>query len=142
MTESGNIFQVRQTLNVNGKTRTVEFTIDRGGPEADGGTQSIVLQVTEAGKRTLSVRVERELVTDPNGRASYKLTIDVDRDDRVAKTKLTAEIESRDRDFSWFSVQDSYIVIKLSQKSIESLVAEFTRDMLEFLSSNIRVKEE
>jgi len=142
MAESGKIFQVRQTLNVNGKTRTVEFTINRGGPETGENTQSIILQVTEEDKRVLSIRVERETVTDPGEGTIYKFTIDIDRNDMGTKTRLTAEIESRGRDFSWFSVPDSINVAYLHKKSIESLTAEFTRDLLDFLSSHIRVKEE
>jgi len=142
MSESGKIFQVRQTLNVNGKTRIVDFMIDRGGPEADGSTQSIVLQVTEAGKRVLSIRVEKETVTDANEGKSYWFVIDIDRNDVGTKTKLTAEIEGKGRDFSWFNVPDSINVAYLHKKSIESLADEFTRDLLDFLSSHIRVKEE
>jgi hypothetical protein len=142
MSESGKMLQVRQTLNINGKTRTIEFMIDRGGSEDDEGTQSIVLQVTEVNRRVLSVRVEREMVKDPSDGTSYKFTIDIDRNDREAKTKLTAEIEGKDIDFSWFNMPESHIIIKLNQKSVESLVADFTKDLVEFLSSHIKVREE
>jgi len=142
MSEDGRILQVRQTLNVNGKTRTIEFTIDRGGKEDDEGSQSIVLQITEVNRRVLSIKVEREMVKDPNEGTSYKFIIDMDRNDREAKTKLTAEIEGKDVDFSWFDMPESHIIIKLNQKSVEGLVAEFTKDLVEFLSSHIKVKEE
>ncbi|MCI4409787.1 MAG: hypothetical protein JHC26_11900 [Thermofilum sp.] len=142
MSESGKIFQVRQTLNINGKTRTIEFTIDRGGAEDDEEKQSIVLQITEVNKRVLSIRVEREMVKDPSNGTSYKFTIDMDRNDRETRTKLTAEIEGKDVDFSWFDIPESNLVIKLNQKSVEGLVAEFTKDLVEFLSCHIKVREE
>jgi hypothetical protein len=140
MTESGQMFQVKQTVNVNGRARTVEFTVDRGKTASDG-VQHMVLTITEDNKRVLSILVDRETVANPNDGASYKFVVDINRNTSEVETKLTAEIVTRKgRDFWWFGTPEDELVAYVRERSIESLVNEFVRDLLTFLSGSVTVK--
>jgi hypothetical protein len=140
MIESGQMFQVRQTLNVNGRARTIEFTVD-GGKTASDGVQHMVLTITEDSKRVLSILVDRETVANPNEGPSYKFVIDINRNTSEVETKLTAEIVTRKgRDFWWFGTPEDSLAAYIRERGIESLVNEFVRDLLTFLSGSVTVK--
>jgi hypothetical protein len=135
MTENKQRFRVRQTLNVNDRARTIDFTI------TGGDTPHIVLQVTENDKRVLSISIDKETIVDLNEGTSYKFVIDIDHSTSETETKLTAEVvDHKGRDFWWFGTPEDALTAYIRQKSVESLVAEFTRDLLNFLSGNISVK--
>jgi len=141
MAETKQVFRVRQTLNVNGRARIIEFMIDKGKTTTGGDTPHIVLQVTEDDKRILAVSIDKETKVDLNEGTSYKFVIDIDRTTSETETRLTAEVvDHKGRDFWWFGTPEDSLIAYIREKSVESLVAEFIRDLLNFLSSNIAVK--
>jgi len=142
MAETRHVFQVRQTLNINGTARVIDFMVDKGKIGSDS-PQRIVLQITEDNKRILSVSIDKEKIVDLNeGKGtSYKFVIDIDRSTYDSDTKLTAEIVDRKgRDFLWFDTPDDSLRAYIYEKSVESLVNDFIKDLLNFLSYHIPVK--
>lgn len=140
MAETRQVFQVRQTLNINGIARTIDFMIDKGKITSDS-PQHIVLQITEDNRRLLAVSIDKETIVDINEGTSYKFVIDIDRSTSESETKLTAEVvDHKRRDFWWFSTPEDSLTAYIREKSVESLVNEFIGDLLNFLSSNISVK--
>jgi len=72
---------------------------------------------------------------------SYKFVIDIDRSTYDSDTKLTAEIVDRKgRDFLWFDTPDDSLRAYIYEKSVEFLVNDFIKDLLNFLSYHIPVK--
>nr|ADJ54307.1 hypothetical protein pHA1_gp29 [archaeon enrichment culture clone 1(2010)] len=142
MAETRHVFQVRQTLNIQGTARVIDFMVDKGKIGSDS-PQRIVLQITEDNKRILSVSIDKEKIVDLNeGKGtSYKFVIDIDRSTYDSDTKLTAEIVDRKgRDFPWFDTPDDSLRAYIYEKSVESLVNDFIKDLLNFLSYRISVK--
>jgi len=140
MTETRQVFQVRQTLNINGTARVIDFMIDKGKINSDS-PQRIVLQITEDNKRILSVSIDKEKIVDPNEGTSYKFVIDIDRSTHDSDTKLTAEIvDHKGRDFLWFDTPEDSLRAYIYEKSVEFLASDFIKDLLNFLSYHIPVK--
>ena len=141
MTEARQVFQVKQTTNVNGRARTIEFIIDKGRLSVVGDTQHIVLQITEDNKKILAVSIDRETIVDLNQGTSYKFIIDIERSTSKSDTKLTATVvDYKGKDFWWFGTPEDSLNAYVREKSVYSLVSEFITDLLNFLSGNISVK--
>jgi hypothetical protein len=136
MTENKQAFQVRQSIDVNGKTRVIEFIINKMDT-----TQQITLQITEDNKRILSISVNKEAIVDQDEKANYKHVINIDRFTSEADISLAAEVvDHRGRDFWWFEIPEESLTAFIRERSVESLVTEFIRDLLNYLSSNISIK--
>jgi len=140
MTETRQTFRVSQKTETSSIKRQIEFMIDKGKVSPSGDIQHITLVVTEDSKKVLSISVDKETIVNLNEGTSYKFVIDIDRSTNKADTKLTAEVVTRGKDFWWFETPENSLIAYIREKSVESLVAEFVNDLLNFLSSNISVK--
>jgi len=137
MTENKQIFQVMQTLNIDGRNRTISFVIDKGKVEPDG-TQHIVLQITEDNKRVLSVSVDRETIVGLGKENGYKYVIDIDCSTGESDARLTAEVVDHvGRDFWWIDPPVDSLSAYISEKGVEGLAEEFIINLFSFITRNI-----
>ena len=139
MTEFRQTFRVTQTRNVNGFARTIDFMIDKG--KVTDGVQHIVLKIQEDVNRVLTVTVDKMIMINPSEGNGYKFTIKIEQEANEAEAKIMAEIivHSEDKDFWWFRIPEDNLTAQLRERGIESIVNEFVKDVMNFLSSNISV---
>ncbi|MCI4409399.1 MAG: hypothetical protein JHC26_09920 [Thermofilum sp.] len=139
MTEFRQTFRVSQTRNINGFTRTIDFMIDKG--KVTDGVQHIVLKIQEDINQVLSVTVDKMIMINPSEGNGYKFTIKIEQETNEAEAKIMAEItvHGEDKDFWWFRIPEDKLTAQLRERGIESIVNEFVKDVMSFLSSNISV---
>jgi len=136
MTDSNQLFRITQTIDTDAKKRTVEFIIDRA-------NQHILLQISENDNRVLSIVVRRQISSEQDTEAHYKLTIELERYTENLDKKIKAEIiDYTGKDFSWFDVPNDILWSEIHGYTINDFVNMFIRDVLSLLTSNITLKKE
>ena len=122
-------FQVRQTLNVNGSARTVDFTIEK---------DAIFLQIRENEEEKLNIRVQR---TREPGSNIYTFTISVtSKMSKHARIDLVTSILD-DVGFHWFNWPHNTITKLVEEKGLTYLTRQFTRDIFLYLEKSAGVIE-
>jgi uncharacterized protein YneR len=113
--------------------------IDKG--KVTDGVQHIVLKIQEDINQVLSVTVDKMIMINPSEGNGYKFTIKIEQETNEAEAKIMAEItvHGEDKDFWWFRIPEDKLTAQLRERGIESIVNEFVKDVMSFLSSNISV---
>jgi len=140
MAENKQVFQVRRNLDINGRNRVIDFTIDKRDP-----IQQITLQITENTARLLTLNVTKEIITDAESGTEgyYMFTVDVDRATSNSTIHLMAEIVDRElNDFWWFKVPENTLTELLRDRGLEAIIREFVRDVDGLISKYMVPKKE
>jgi hypothetical protein len=122
-------FQVRQTLNVNGSVRTIDFTIEK---------DAIFLQIRENEEEKLNIRVQRTREQELN---IYTFTISVtSKLSKHARVDLVTSVQD-DVGFHWFSWPHNTITKLVEERGLTYVTRQFTRDIFNYLEKSAGVIE-
>jgi len=139
MTDNGQPFRIIQSIDTVDKKRTVEFIIDRA-------NQHILLQISENDNIVLSIVVRRQISSEQDVEAHYKLTIELERNIDGLDKKIRAEIIDYvgkvDEEFSWLDDPDDVLLSQVHSYTINDFVNMFIRDVLSLLTSSITLRKE
>ena len=129
MTEARQVFQVRQTTNVNGRARTVDFTIEK---------DVIFLQIRENEEEKLHIKVQR---TREPGTNIYTFIISVtSKLSKHARVDLVTSVQD-DVGFHWFNWPHNTITKLIEEKGLTYVTRQFTRDIFNYLEKSAGVIE-